>query len=327
MKTYSNHKALVLTTKDNLDGRRLFLESFGFDRLYFIDDIPVSDYDYAISIGSGSYFNNRHLCRGKKLLHIEGAYLRSFLMDRSGSRFDQARCFFVDTLGWHYDPNRPSDIENLINTYEVTDEQKQRARDFINLLIDNKVTKFNDQLEQVDLPGGHNVLVVDSTQKDQAVVMSGGRDNSFTELLDSAIKENPNSNIIVKSHPDVLNNRRTGYYDNLDNPNIIMVNKKVNPFDILRQVNKVYLFSSTLGLESVMMGKETHVFGMPCYAGWGLTHDRMFSKKRTRKRTIEELVYIIYFVYTQYIDDSPEDYVKQLLKLKQEYIQCLNTYK
>lgn len=326
MKTYPNSKALVLAKRKDLDGRRLFIESFGFKQLYFINDMGF-DYDYAISIGWGSYHVNRHLCRDKNLLHIEGAYLRSFLMDRSGSIFDEARCFFVDTLGWHYDPNHPSLIENLLNTYQVTDEQKQRASDFIKLLIDNKVTKFNDQLEIVDLPKGHNVLVVDSTVKDQAVLKSGGTDNSFTQLLNSAIKENPDSNIIVKLHPDSLNNRRSGYYDNLTNPNIHLVNVKVNPFDMLSQVDKVYTFSSTLGVESLMMQKETHVFGMPCYAGWGLTYDRMVSKKRTRKLTIEELVYIIYFVYTQYIDESPEDYVKHLLDLKREYIKCLNTYK
>ena len=319
MSNYSKSNALVLTNA--LDGRKEFVESLGFKNLYKIGtDQP---YDYVISVGVNSFDANRHLAKGKKTLHIEAGFLRSFLMDRSGSVFDTARCFFVDELGWHFDPNQPSQIENLLNTYDVSPEQEQRARDFIDMIVSNKVTKYNDQPEIVILPEGHNVLVIEQAKNDQAVVKGGGDENTFKELLDAAILDNPYSNIIVKIHPDTLNGKRGGlensYYGTLDNPRVHLIKEKVNPYTILEQVDKVYAFSSMFGIEALMAGKETYIYGMPCYAGWGLTNDKLQNPKRTKKRTLEELVYIIYFVYTKYIDDSPEDFVRDLLKIKEMY--------
>ena len=319
MSNYSKSNALVLTNA--LDGRKEFVESLGFQNIYKVGtDQP---YDYVISVGVGSFDKHRHLAKGKKTLHIEAGFLRSYLMDRSGSVLDTARCFFVDELGWHFDPFQPSQIENLLNTYEVSPSQQQRARDFIDMLVSHKITKYNDQSEFISLPEGHNVLVIEQAKNDQAVVKGGGDENSFKELLDAAIRENPDSNIIVKIHPDTLNGKRGGlensYYGTLDNPRIHLIKEKVNPYTILEQVDKVYVFSSMFGIESLMAGKETHIFGMPCYAGWGLTNDRLQNPKRTRTRTLEELVYIIYFVYTKYIDDTPEDFVCNLLKIKEMY--------
>ena len=57
-----------------------------------------------------------------------------------------------------------------------------------------------------------------------------------------------------------------------------------------------------MGLEALLAGKEVHTFGMPFYAGWGLTTNALHLDRRTNKRTLEELFYIFYCMYTHWVD-------------------------
>jgi capsular polysaccharide export protein len=319
---------LVLQSDYNMDGRRLFIDSLGAKNVYFLNNYK-KDYDVVVSVGGATYRNNARLVNNKSALRIEAGFLRSFTMDRTNSEYDQALCFFVDNQSDHYESNNPSYIEQLLNTVDVTNEQKAQAKKFINKLITNKLTKYNDQSENFTLPPGKNILIVEQSKNDQAVLLGNGHDDSFKQMLECARDENPGCNIILKIHPDTLNKRKGGlsksYYGNVpEDKNTFKITQKVNPYTILEQVDKTYAFSSMLGIESIMSGTETHIFGMPCYAGWGLTNDRTECKRRQRVRTIEELVYIIYFMYTRYIDtdgnpSTPDDFLNHLIKLKRKY--------
>lgn len=57
-----------------------------------------------------------------------------------------------------------------------------------------------------------------------------------------------------------------------------------------------------MGFEALLARKEVHTFGMPFYAGWGLTIDAQHLDRRTNKRTLEELFYIYCCMYTNWID-------------------------
>ncbi|MDR1146658.1 MAG: hypothetical protein LBK71_11060, partial [Verrucomicrobiales bacterium] len=109
--------------------------------------------------------------------------------------------------------------------------------------------------------------------------------------------------------------------------NIYPVAMEINPFSLLEIVDKVYVCSSQLGVEALMAGKEVHVYGLPFYAGWGLTRDQIKCPRRTRTRTLEELVYIAYILYSHYVipgrDTSCEieDAVDYLLELRREYFE------
>ena len=148
-------------------------------------------------------------------------------------------------------------------------------------------------------------------------------------MLRAAIDENPGAEILVKVHPDTLDGKRGGlrrsYFGRLqDDARITIIREKVNPFALLETVDRVYVFSSMLGFEALLMGKEVHVFGGPCYAGWGLTHDRRSFPRRTRRRTLDELVYAVYFAYQKYKNlagewCSPEEAVGILLDLREQY--------
>jgi len=63
-----------------------------------------------------------------------------------------------------------------------------------------------------------------------------------------------------------------------------------------------------MGFEALLVGKEVHVYGGPCYAGWGLTIDKnkKLLQARTQKRTLQEVFYAIYIELQVYINNNGE---------------------
>jgi capsular polysaccharide export protein len=51
-----------------------------------------------------------------------------------------------------------------------------------------------------------------------------------------------------------------------------------------------------------LRGKPVHCHSLPFYAGWGLTHDRLPSPRRTRRLDLDELVYGALIRHPRYID-------------------------
>lgn len=334
-------RVLVLEQESNIHGRRFFIESlFGKNVMYLDPSISAEKYtavDLVVTLGYSSMVDNIQLLyqlRHKPSVFLEAAFLRSILMDKSSSRFDRAICFFIDDLGHHYDPQHPSRIEYQLNQkdFSLSAEQKDRAKGLIRSIVDNKLTKYNNQpiLDfEIGRPGKKKILVIEQARNDWAIVTSGGKLNSFESMLEKAIAENPDADILVKIHPDTLDGKRGGvkksyYGDRLQGANIFKITQKINPYSLLEKCDKVYVFSSMFGFEALMAGKEVHVFGLPCYAGWGLTVDEKKCERRQQRRTLEEVFYAIFFSNTFYLDGQgrrcePEQAVEYLLTLRDEF--------
>lgn len=331
----TDRRILLLVEREELHGRAFFLQSLGARIVRGLPDRPSAD-DVAICFGHTSLERHAAALRRsgiENLLLFEAGFLRSVLLDNSSSVFDQSLCFFVDDLGFQFDPRRPTRIERLLNDPHQarTPADLSRARALRDRLVGTQLTKYNDQTMRVPLGPKRSarVLVVEQARDDWAVVASGGGRRCFDSMLRAAIDENPAAEIIVKVHPDTLDGKRGGlrrsYFGKLkDDARITIIREKVNPFSLLETIDRVYVFSSMLGFEALLMGKEVHVFGGPCYAGWGLTHDRRSFPRRTRRRTLDELVHVVYFQYQKYKNlagewCSPEEAVDILLDLRERY--------
>ena len=74
--------------------------------------------------------------------------------------------------------------------------------------------------------------------------------------------------------------------------------------DVFRKVDKVAVFTSLGGFRSLIRGLSVTTYGLPFYAGWGLTEDKILKNKclerRTRKLTLEELIFISLIEYPFY---------------------------
>ena len=51
----------------------------------------------------------------------------------------------------------------------------------------------------------------------------------------------------------------------------------------------------------MLRGLEVHCWGLPFYAGWGLTHDRERCDRRQRKLALDELVHAALIDYPRYV--------------------------
>ena len=236
-----------------------------------------------------------------------------------------------DTRAFYYDATRQSTVERMLNdpTLAVSDAQKSEARRLIGRIVSNRLTKYNHQpvfALEAGRPGRRKILVVDQSYGDYAIKLGWADDSTFESMLKAAMDENPDADILVKTHPDTMTGARKGYYDNLvEHDNVFRVTMSVNPYSLLDVVDKVYVCTTQLGFEALMAGKEVHVFGMPFYAGWGLTVDAQRNPRRTNRRSLEEVFYIFYVLYTHWTNPETgrpctiDESIDYLLALREEY--------
>ncbi|WP_257291413.1 capsular polysaccharide biosynthesis protein [Endozoicomonas sp. ONNA1] len=221
---------------------------------------------------------------------------------------DKRFALIVDKQGIYYDANCPSDIEALLNRPDwFNAELRDRSSNLLAQITDNKITKYNH--EPIDgwkpeAEGLKRVLVVDQTYGDCSVKFGVADDSSFEKMLDAALAENPDSEIWIKVHPDVVLGTKKGYLGSHlpDNPRIHILADKVNAQSLFPYFEKVYVVTSQLGFEALWHKKNVVCFGVPFYSGWGLTDDRVPCPRRKQTHTIESLFAAACLKYTRYID-------------------------
>lgn len=277
----------------------------------------------------------------KKVIFVGDSFLRSintFADKQALPKYQKGISFTLDDLTSYFDATRPSRLEQMLNDKNLilNEEQLFRARKCIDKIVSTHLTKYNSQPiyePKIGRDGVKKVLVVDQSYNDMSILKGMANDKTFEKMLDSAILENPDADIIVKTHPDIIaaKGRKKGYYSGLkEHDNIYLMTDAINPISLIKYCDKVYVCSTQLGFESLMCGKETHVFGMPFYAGWGLTHDRQKCDRRTNTRSLEELFYIAYIMYSYYVNPRTnsrceiEEAMDYLLNLRDEYFNIYN---
>lgn len=270
----------------------------------------------------------------REVLFVGDSFLRSIdtrANDKAEEKYVKGISFTFDDLTSYFDATQPSRMELLLNDKNlvITEEQRQRARRCIDRIIETHLTKYNHQPiyePEIGRKGVKKVLVVDQSYGDMSILKGWGNDETFEKMLNKAIEENPDADIIVKTHPDTMTGNRGGYYTGLkQHDNIYTQTTPINPISLIKYVDKVYVCSTQFGFEALMCGKEVHVFGMPFYAGWGLTIDDQKCERRTNTRTLEEMFYIAYIMYSYYVNPETkaqceiEEAMDYLLKLRGEY--------
>lgn len=60
--------------------------------------------------------------------------------------------------------------------------------------------------------------------------------------------------------------------------------------------------TSLAGFEALLRGKPVTTYGMPFYAGWGLTTDHCHCPRRTRRLTLAQLVAGTLILYPRYVN-------------------------
>ncbi|MBO6505185.1 MAG: capsular polysaccharide biosynthesis protein [Kordiimonadaceae bacterium] len=229
---------------------------------------------------------------------------------------DRRLSLVVDKSGIYYDAHGSSDLEKLLNQDDwITEDLTARARCAINRMLKWRISKYNhayfdlsaELKDQLQAFKGPKVLVVDQTFGDKSIGHGMASDGMFKEMLEAALEENPTALVIVKVHPDVLAGTKQGHFDlremaTRDTDRVLFVAENCNPHALMAKVDHVYVVTSQLGFEGLMAGKKVTCYGVPFYAGWGLTHDRQLCENRATNRTLEELFAAAFILYSRYVD-------------------------
>lgn len=237
----------------------------------------------------------------RSFLLLEDGFLRS-----TGSAQQTAPLSIVtDDLGIYYDATRPSRLEQLA-LKQMDSHRYARARTLIQAWRSGSVSKYNDAPDPpAALTAGRYVLVVDQTCGDASIRFGWADRSTFEVMLHAALAENPHCRVVLKIHPDVVTGRKAGHFDLRKvarNPRISVIDHHIHPAKLLANAEKVYTVTSQLGFEALIWGKPVRTFGMPFYAGWGLTQDEQQAPSRRRPVSLEAIVSAALIDYPQYID-------------------------
>ena len=241
---------------------------------------------------------------------LEDGFLRSLVLGCKGA---QPLSLVVDHTGIYYDATEPSDLENLLNSsYWETPALLDSARRAIEDINRYHLSKYNHAPDApCDLwrtSSAPHVLVLDQTVGDASVSLGMASEESFKSMLDETLSLYPRDSILVKTHPDVIAGKKHGFLaDYAKRCGVQLISIDCSPLSLLVQADVVYTVTSQMGFEALMLGKEVHCFGMPFYAGWGLTIDKQTCPRRTRRRSLEEIFAAAYMLYARYVNPIREE--------------------
>lgn len=243
---------------------------------------------------------------GLPYIAVEDGFLRSLGLGCEGA---EPPSVVVDHTGIYYDATGPSDVENLLSgdgwESPALMASAQKALDDILRL---RLSKYNHApnaepglLGEED--GRPRVLVIDQTVGDASVSLGLADASSFSAMLEDAKRRFPGGRIFVKTHPDVLAGKKKGYLTEAAKLcGATLIAEDVSPLSLLAQADAVFCVTSQMGFEACMLGKPVYCFGMPFYAGWGLTHDALTCSRRKKKRALLEIFAAAYLLYARYVD-------------------------
>lgn len=249
----------------------------------------------------------RVLCQrwGLPYIALEDGFLRSSSLGIEG---DTPMSMVVDPVGIHYLADRPSLLENILQQPEALSAYELNcARELIALMRSSGIGKYNNAQDLPDDdPLGRErplVLVVDQTAGDYSIPGGGLCEADYVRMLDEALAENPDADVRVRIHPDCLGGQKPSCL--LDAARARGVTLEARPVawaSLARRARRVYVGTSQAGLEALIQGVPVTCFGLPFYAGWGLTDDRMAIARRQARPDLVQLVAAAYVRYCRYVD-------------------------
>ncbi|CAA6812579.1 MAG: Capsular polysaccharide export system protein KpsC, partial [uncultured Sulfurovum sp.] len=244
-----------------------------------------------------------------KLLRVEDGFVRSVSL---GSDLTKAYSLVVDGRGIYFDPTQESDLECLLNTHVFDNALLERAKRLRQYIIDHKISKYNSSKEkkiilEKEYPAQKVVLVPGQVEDDASIIYgANGMDN--LELLIQARMNSTDAYIIYKPHPDVLAGNRKGHIDiSIALEYCDRVITDVGLDSVLLLCDEVHTMTSLVGFEALIRGKQVYTYGLPFYAGWGVSTDFRTIKRRKKTRSIDELVAATLILYPRYLHPKTND--------------------
>ncbi len=241
--------------------------------------------------------------QGTTLIEVEDGFLRSRGL---GADCVPPLSITVDRLGPYFDPAQPSELENLLQHGAFDQPLVERARRLRGSIVAAGLGKYDQGaalLDRFEATKRH-ILVAGQVEDDRSILTGGYGLASNLALLQQVRARAPDAFLIYKPHPDVVAGHRKGHIPEHACRQIVdMVVTEGSISSLIAMVDEVHVNTSLAGFEALMRHKNVTTYGVPFYAGWGLTRDLgPVPVRRTTKRTLDELVAATLLLYPRYLD-------------------------
>jgi capsular polysaccharide export protein len=243
---------------------------------------------------------------GVKIVRVEDGFLRSVGL---GADLTRPMSWVMDGVGIYYDATRPSALEHALQHREFATAQLQRAAALRERVVRAGLTKYNLAAPAWARPAGRKqvVLVAGQVESDASIALGAMDIRTNMALLRAVRQARPEAWIVYKPHPDVvagLRNAGANESQAADHCDEVLTHESMH--DLLVQVDEVHVMTSLAGFEALLRGKKVVCYGMPFYAGFGLTEDRHRLPRRTRTLKLDELVSAALLEYPVYLSRATQ---------------------
>jgi capsular polysaccharide export protein len=252
----------------------------------------------------------RRICAEHRIpIHfVEDGFVRGFGL---GVAKTKPMSLAFDGKGMHFDRNTVTDLDALLNAEGPLPDTAMAASTQVMDAIRNGVTKYMGLTKRTDLtdalmldPDRRTILVLGQVEDDLSIAYGMEGFMSGNDLVARVALANPDAHILYRPHPESLAVAKKHYSNPKDVSHIAHV---IGPEWSLKETfaaaHEAHAITSLAGLEAAVAGLEVHTYGTPFYAGWGFTTDHGLTHtpgKRTRTRTLEEVVAAAYVLYPRY---------------------------
>jgi capsular polysaccharide export protein len=219
-----------------------------------------------------------------------------------GDDADAPLSLVIDSRGIYYDGTTPSDLEVILNESEISPDLCQRAETLRQRWVKpEQPGHAAPGPETLQLPSDIKIILVPG-QKESDVSTQAVEEVWRTDqkLLKAVREAEPEAFVIYRPYSKVSSGEpmsgpaSSDYFD--------LEVYEVATSDLLERVDEVHTLTSLTGFEALMRGVPVTTRGLPFYAGWGLTQDRLNCPRRIRRRTLDELVAAALILYPVYVD-------------------------
>jgi capsular polysaccharide export protein len=223
----------------------------------------------------------------------------------------------------YYDARGESRIERIIADHPFPDDLRQRAARLIASIVEKGVSKYNvgSDVRFPTVPEGRLKILVPGQVEKDASIKFGSPDVKTNSGLVAAVRwRYPEAFLVYKEHPDVTSGLRSGGHVPV-HADVIVREGDIKHW--IAWCDRLETMTSLAGFEALIRNKPVGVHGIPFYAGWGLTDDRMAVPRRTRRITIDMLAAATLILYPFYVHPlsgmpcTPEELVEEIALKRQ----------
>lgn len=261
-------------------------------------------------------------------IRVEDGFLRSVGL---GAALHPPVSWVFDTQGIYFDSRQASSLELILNNTVFDPILLQRAAHIHQRISQQRISKYNlNQTTDVEFPvvtAQRKVLVIGQVEGDASIRYGSPNIKLNQDFLSKVRLNKPNEYIVYRPHPDVTQGWRKDSLNLYEARELMdLMSTEGDIVDWLDWADEVHVMTSLTGFEALLRQKKVYCYGLPFYAGWGLTHDFMTSPRPKRNLSLNELIagsLILYPSYRSILKNTHpalniEQALDELLQLRQQ---------